>query len=418
MINDHGSIKIERNPEARQREMDDIPPPTDITSNSPDSDPILTDGPPDASNSGFQSFQSGEADASNDHASPGPRPTITPGLTDVSAPSATYTPLPSHDAILLESASSTVQSAKPTTTTARDLDQASQVASEPSHTAQSHSRPASTRTVAIVVPIVVIVLLLPFLIFWYLSCQRRRRTKRSRLRRHNPPQPAILEKRMQDNLARARNEWSPESLFATKKTIDLASSTSLPLQRAQRPKSAHEFRTSDVPNDSLSGFNFDFSRRATTSSKRSTQRPLPDPSNRRSSSGSWEPNSPYPSRSAAFTPPYLPIETPIPPSPPSGMSQPDEQFPPGSEASLSLLAREKIETSNGRHDISPTLSLHEERSPYDASNQPLSDAISEISGISVDHDLWPPGSHSARHFKSRSEVSAIEPYPGPDHRPI
>lgn len=417
MMNEHGPVNVEMSLEARQAQMPDIPRPTAIAGDPPGQDDrIIIDGPLEPPNAGFQSPQPEAADPSNGHASHNPRPTSSSGLPDISPPSATYTP--PFEAIMLETASSTVQSAEPTTTAARNPDQASQATSQPSPTSQSHSRPAGTRTVAIVVPIVVIVLLMPFLVFWYLSCRRRRRTKRSRLHRHSPPQPAILEKRMQDSLARARNEWSPESLFATKKATDLASPTRLPLQRAQRPKSAHEFRTSDVPDESLSGFNFDFSRRATTTSKRSTQRPLPDPSNRRSSSGSWEPNSPYPSRSAAFTPPYQPIGTPIPPSPPSGMSQPDEQFPPGSEASLGLLAREKIETGRGRHDISPALSMHEERSPYDTSNQPLSDAISEISGISVDHDLWPPGSHSARHLKSRSEVSAIEPYPRSDHRPI
>lgn len=322
---------------------------------------------------------------------------------------------------MLDLTSSTTQNPEPTTTAARNSGQTSQATSAPSSPQQSHSRPASTRTVAIVVPIVVVLLLLPFLAFWYLSCRRRRRTQRSRLRHHSPPQTAVLEKRMQENLARARNEWSPESLFATKNTTDLASPARLPLQRAQgaqRPRSAQQFRTSNVPNNSLSGFNFDFSRRATTSSKRSTQLPLPDLSNRRSSSGSWEASSPYPSRSAAITPPYLPTGTPIPHSPPSGISQPDEQFPPGSEASLGLLAGEKAENSSGRPDISPALSLNEERSPYGASNQPLSDAISEISGLSVDHDLWPSGSQSARHLKSRSEVSAIEPYPRPDVRPI
>lgn len=376
-------------------EHGDILPPTNIANEPPfDQDQILFDKSPEASNPDRQPGPPEAAEASDGHASPSPHATI---------PAA---------------ASSTIQNAVPTKTAATSPDQAVEATSAASPLTQSHSRSTSTRTIAIVVPIVVVVLLLPFLAFWYLSCRRRRRTKRSRSRRHSPPQPAILEKRMQDSLARARNEWSPESLFANKKTTDLASPTRLPLQRAQRPRSAHEFRTSDVPDNSLSGFNFDFSRRATTSSKRSTQRPLPDPSNRRSSSGSWETTSPYPSRSAAFIPPYLPVGTPIPPSPP-GISQPDEQFPPGSEASLGLLAREKTETSSGRHDISPALSMHEERSPYGASNQPLSDAISEISGLSVDHDLWPPGPHSARHFKSRSEVSAIEPYPPrPDIRPV
>ena len=418
MMNDHGPMNVEMNLEARRTEKGDILPPTDVANDPPGQDKIVVDQPPEAQNLDRQPGQSEAADASDGHASPSPHATITTGLPDISAPSATYTPS-SREKILVETASSTIQSAVPTKTTATSPDQAVEATSAASPLTQSHSRPASTRTVAIVVPIVVVVLLLPFLAFWYLSCRRRRRTKRSRSRRHSPPQPVILEKRMQDNLARARNEWSPESLFATKKTTDLASPTRLPLQRAQRPRSAHEFRTSDVPNNSLSGFNFDFSRRATTSSKRSTQRPLPDPSNRRSSNGSWEPTSPYPSRSVAFTPPYLPMGAPIPPSPPPEISQPDEQFPPGSEASLGLLAREKTETSSGRHDISPALSMHEERSPYGASNQPLSDAISEISGLSVDHDLWPPGPHSARHFKSRSEVSAIEPYPSrPDIRPI
>lgn len=417
MMNSRDPTKIEMHLEARQPERGDILPPPEFANGPSESEKIITATPLEARNLELRPEPSAAADISGGDASTGPQPTVTPSLPDISAPSATYTPA-LHENILLETASSTIQNTEPTTTTASNSGQAAQATTEPSHLAQSHSRSSNTRTVAIVVPIVVVVLLLPFLIFWYLSCRRRRRAQRSRLHRHSPPQTAILEKRVQDDLARARNEWSPESLFATKNTTDHASPARLPLQRTQRPRSAQELRTSDVPNNSLSGFNFDFSRRATTSSKRSTQRPLPDPGDRRSSNGSWEPISPYPSRSAAFTPPYLPTGTPIPPSPPSGISQPDEQFPPGSEASLGLLAREKTETSSGRHDISPALSLHEDQSPYGASNQPLSDAISEISGLSVDHDLWPPGSHSARHLKSRSEVSAIEPDPRPDVRRI
>ena len=413
-MTDHRGLKnVAMHLEARQPQNNEIPPPLEATSNPPDQ-PIMLDQSREPSSPEVPSEPSGAAHTSAGHASAGPHLPILP---DIAAPSATDSPV-SRDPILSDSGSSTIQKTFPTTTTTKSSDQAVQATSEPSSLPQSHARPATTRTVAIVVPIVVVVLLLPFLVFWYLSRRRRRETQRTRMRRHSPPQPPILEKRMQDNLARARNEWAPESLFATMKTADLASPTRLPLKRAQRPRSAQELRTSGVPNHSLSGFNFDFSRRATTSSKRSTQRPLPDPSNRRSSSGSWEQSSPYPSRSPVFTPPYLPTETAIPPSPPAEINQPDEQFPPGSEASLGLLAREKAETSSGRHDISPALSLHEERSPYGDSNQPLSDAVSEISGLSVDHDLWPAGSQSARHFKSRSEVSAIEPYSRPGIHPI
>lgn len=409
MVNNHGPIPMAMHLEPRV--YGDIARPTDDRS---DLGAIILDGPTPTAPSSEE--QSEAASTSDGLASPSPYPTTSSAFPDISAPADIN--LSASRKFFYDSGSNTIQGPEPTTASARNSGQPLQATNQPSPAPQSHSRPSNTRTVAIVVPIVAVILVIPFLIFWYLSCRRRKRSRRSRLRHQSPPQTAILEKRMQENLARARNEWSPESLFATKNTTDLASPANLPSQRAQRPRSAHQFRTSDPPDNSLSGFNFDFSRRATTSSKRGAQRPLPDPSNRRSSSGSWEPNSPYSSRSAAFSPPYLPTDPPIPPSPSAGISQPDEQFPPGSEASLGLLVGEKAESSSRGHDISPALSLHEERSPYGASNQPLSDAISEISGLSVDPDPWPPGSQSARHFKSRSEVSAMEPYPRPDHPPI
>lgn len=423
MMNNDGPRNIGMRLEARQPQYQDIRPSPE--NNSDHSDIIVAEQlEPSSAESQLEPTEaahtSGGQASRSPHATTTAAPVVIDGVTasDISYQPLTDPPDPRQTGVIFDNEPSTVQSAEPTKTTARDSSQAVQATNEPTHPPQSHGRPTATRTVAIVVPIVVVALLLPFLIFWCLSCRRRKRAQRTRLRRQSPPETAVLEKRMQENLARARKEWSPESLFATKNTTDLASPAKLPLRRVQRPRSAQQLRTSDVPNNSLSGFNFDFSRRATTFSKRSTQRPLPDPSNRRSSIGSWEPSSPYPSRSAAFTPPYLPARTPIPHSPPSRINQTDEQFPPGSEASLGLLAREKAEAGSGRHDISPALSLHEERTPYGASNQPLSDAISEISGLSVDHDLWPPGSQSARHLKSRSEVSAMEPYPRPGINPI
>lgn len=373
----------------------------------------------------FQVGPSAEAYRPGGHQSPDPPATTTAYavvihgiiVPDISYPGATVS-ASLRKSVVYEHVSSIVATPEPTKPTARTPDQAVQVTNEPTPAPVNRGRDTSPPTVAIVVPIVVIALLLSLLIFWYLSCRRRKKIQWTHAHRYHPPETVILDKRMQEKLARARKEWSPESLYATKNPTDLASPTRLPLRRVQRPRSAQQFRASDTPKNSLSGFNFDFSRRATAYSKRGTEAPLPDPGNRRSSISSWEPTSPYPSRPTAPTPPHLPAEIPIPHAQPSGIQQPEDQFPPGSEASLGLLAGEKAEVGNGGHDISPALSFNEERSPYDASNQPLSDAISEVSGLSVDHDLWPGAPGSARHVKSRSEVSAMEPYPRPKINPI
>lgn len=421
--NDHPN-HIELQYEARQPHAD-LPFPSPTASHQ-NATPILIFPEPSriASSAGLQAGPSGEAYRSGGHESPHPPATITGTpvvingfiVPDISNPGESLAIL--RETLIFEHASSIVASPEPTKSTERTPDQAVQATNEPTPTPVSRGRSTNPPTVAIVVPIVVIALLLPFLIFCYLSRRRRKKTQRAHAHRYHPPETVALEKRMQEKLARARKEWSPESLYATKHPTDLASPTRLPLRRMQRPRSAQQFRTSDTPKNSLSGFNFDFSRRATAYSKRGNEPPLPDPGNRRSSISSWEPASPYPSRPTALTPPYLPAGTSTPHAQPSEIQQPEDQFPPGSEASLGLLAGEKAEVGSGGHDISPALSFHEELSPYHASRQPLSDAISEVSGLSVDHDLWPGAPGSARHVKSRSEVSAMEPYPRPKINPI
>lgn len=333
---------------------------------------------------------------------------------DIKNPLASYQSS-GDESLLLDQSSSlgTVDIAGPITTATHTTEAAASGTNEPTRAPESHGRSSSPPTVAIVIPIVVVALLVPLLIIWYLGCRRRTKSKRISSYLLNPPETAILEKRMQENLARAREEWTPDSLFEHKTAKDYGSPSRFPMKRVQRPRSAQQLRTSDPPHGHFSGFNFDFPRRATTFAKRNSQRPLPDPSNRHSSIISWEPGSPYPSRAAAFTPSNHEDATALAHPTTPRFKPPDDPMSSGSEASLGLLAREGVEASTGRQDISPALSLHEEISPYDHSGQPLSDAISEISGLSVDHDLWPGAARAARHLKSRSEVSALEPSPRP-----
>ena len=426
MVNDDRPLYIRMHLQARQHYEDIYPPQTTLVK---DENPTLALATTRPKASGAQSpaEPSGEIHESGDNVLHSPHPMITPAVvisghswSDIPPQSTSY-PAYGGESLIVDDGPSI--DARPVSATTTSITSNTQVAAqgnnEPTSAPESHGRSSSPPTVAIVVPIVVIALLLPLLIFWYLSCRRRRQAEQDRSFHHVPPQTAILEKRMQANLARAREEWRPESLYGTKNTTDHASSVSLPLKRVQRPKSAQQFRTSNTPHNHFGGFNFDFSRCATTFSKRNTQRPLPDPSNRPSSIGSWEPSSPYPSRAAAaFIPQDSPPGTPIPHSPPLEAKQSDDHLVPGSEAALGLLTTENNEAGrDGSNNISPALSLHENVSPYDTSNQPLSDAISEISGLSVDHDLWPGAPWSARHLKTRSEVSALEPYPQPRSDP-
>lgn len=331
---------------------------------------------------------------------------------DISNPFATDVPNPAEQSIIFAQTPSIVQSASPTETSRQIQETNVQTTNEASPAPVKHGLSTSKLTVAIVVPIVVIALLTPLVVLWYLSSRRKKKTQRTPSRRYSPQETSVLEKRMQENLARAREEWSPPSLFPTKESIDLSPPARLPLRRMRRPRSVQQPRTSDTANNNFSGFNFDFSRRGTTFSKRSALPPPPDPNQRNSDTSFWDPGSPFLSRPTPTTPPRFPTGTPIPLSPPLEFNQPEDQFPPSSEASLGLLAGEKDETRNGRDDISYNASLHEDLSPHDTSNQPLSDAISEISGISVEHDLWPAPKQSRRDGDNMSEVSALEPHPG------
>jgi hypothetical protein len=331
---------------------------------------------------------------------------------DISNPFATDLPNPAEQSIIFAQTPSIVQSAGPTETSGPIQEHDVQATNEPPRTPRKHGLSTSELTTAIVVPIVVIALLTPLLVLWCLSSRRRKKTQRTRSRRYSPQETAGLEKRMQENLARAREEWSPPSLFPTKGLIDLSPPARLPLRKMRRPRSVQQLRTSDIANDSLSGFNFDFSRRGTMFSKRSAQPSPLNPNHRHSGTSSWDPGSPYLSRPTSATPPHVPTRTQTPQSPPSEIGHPEGQFPPSSEASLGLLAGERAETGSGRDDISSTASLRDERSPHDTSNHPLSDAISEVSGMSVETDLWTAPKQSGQDGDNMSDISALEPHPG------
>lgn len=321
---------------------------------------------------------------------------------DILYPSVTNPASLRESRIMLDEAPTSVGYARPTETFAGNQEQEIQGTNEITGAPRSQGLSTTELTVAIAVPIGVIAFLLPLIILWCLSRKRRHKTEQTRLRHRSPPDTAMLKRRMQEDLAYALDERSPRSPLGTQNTIDVASPSRRPSRRVRRPRSARR------SNSSLSGFNFDFSRRGTTFAKRLSQRPLPDPRKRHSRNMSRDPHSPYATHPTPSAPPYLSNEVGTSPSAPAGI-QPSGD-PPGSGSLLMSLAKEKIETGNDGRDRSSAASFTEP-SPFEDSNHPGSDAISEISRMSVDHHPWTAIQRSGRDAECMSVVSALEPYP-------
>lgn len=188
-------------------------------------------------------------------------------------------------------------------------------------------------------------------------------------------------------------------------------------------------RTSRVPNDSLSGFNFDFSRRATMFSARSTQPTMRDPSLRPSSNYTWILPSPSPSRPMTPARPYIPprLETPKLPELPLAPTHPDHTSKINPEISNQSTTEAlphpdsygKLHTrASSNHSLSAkNLSVHNGSNLQAPFFQPHPDAISDVSGLSSDQSLCVATQQPQHDPATMSDVSALGSEPNPRMNP-
>lgn len=287
----------------------------------------------------------------------------------------------------------------------------------------------SKLTAIIVVPIVLLAILLPILIVWFLGWRRRVKARKKGSHRQSPLENKVLEDKMQKNLIRVQEKRHSKTFQPTKSTIELVSHGRSRPTRLQRPMSAQQFRTSHIPNTSLSGFNFGFSRRATMFSARSTPQPVLEPPERNSETFVWESPPPYPlpvvqpqSPPRIHTPQSLESLTPSPrrPSLVSRFSRADSSYNLATEATPPMEGHGTVHVRSPSGQLSDG-NLHSLNASNlgDSSSRRQTDAMSDVSALSFDHRLWVATQHLSRDDDDDvvSEVSVLEPHPGTSINP-
>ena len=295
----------------------------------------------------------------------------------------------------------------------------------------------SRLTAIIVVPIVLIAILSPIFIVWCIS--RRRRGKIQRHSRWHSSQEAKL---LGQERAKSMTESAPEDRPQRRSFRQQRSTTSLPPHRRkparslEQRRSARQLRTSHIPNHSLSGFNFDFSRRATMFSARSTQPTVRDPTARPSSTNTWIITPPSDPRSPTFAHLCIPprIQTPQPTASPPSLSEtgPPAQTHSSSPNSPSILLPThplpppetcgKVHTRNASRPLNDEnlAALNSSTLTHPISQPHPVDAVSEVSGLSFDRSLCVATQRQDHRLDDRdamSEVSALEPDPDESMHP-
>lgn len=280
-------------------------------------------------------------------------------------------------------------------------------------------------TAVIVVPIVLLAILSPILIVWFLSWRWRRRY-RSHNRRSVPKNEKFEKENEKERnpvgpppQARQLRSSPPKRCTASLPPPPRRPFTTTPDQR----RNTQQLRTSRIPNHSLSGFNFDFSRRATMFSARSTQPTIKDSNLRPSSTYTFILPPPSASRPMTLAQPYIPPRIPSPNLPKSPIHL--DQI---SDINLEILSQQTPEAlphpnryGEVHTRVSSSYSLSAENlSVHNGSNlqapfsQPHPDAVFEISGLSFDHALWFATQQPQCDPDAVSEVSALEPEPNSD----
>lgn len=281
-------------------------------------------------------------------------------------------------------------------------------------------------TAVIVVPIVLLAILSPILIVWFLSWRRR---KRNRSRRSTPQKIILLEDEKENSsMGTPPQERSKRrSSATTRNTASLPPPPRPPRKDLEQRRSAQQFSTAPMPvNTDLSGFNFDFSRRASVRasvfSALSTQQPGEDPNfrptrpPRPSSTHTWNIFPPTPSPVAIATPYFPPQkQNPKPPEKQANNINPVAPLSPPISEALPTLSHPNM-YGNFHTSSSPRPLNDENLSVHNSSNYPKIvssypphlDAVSEISGLSFDHDLWAASQRPTQEMGAVSEMSVQE----------
>lgn len=330
---------------------------------------------------------------------------------------------PVEPAILTESAPLPVTSSSPTSTQPSSTSIAKETQSIVNPPVTHHGLSNSAWTAIIVVPIVLLAILSPMLILWFIGWRRKRR-HRSQTRPSAAPEGDLLEGEKEK---RSMSTIASQGRGVEGSSLPKRSTASLPPPRrefardVQKRRSIRRPRTSLMSRTSLSGFNFDFSRRATMFSARSTQPNLQDPNPRRSSTNTW--SLPPVSSSRPMSPAQASLASPMehsrrpesPSQPQHSVRRPDIGLGSSSDRPAEVLARLEC---YGQVHLGPPRPLSDENvSVHNSSNlqypffQPHSDAVSDISGLSFDHRLWIATQGRQLQTDAVSEVSALDQDP-------
>ena len=271
-------------------------------------------------------------------------------------------------------------------------------------TSPCHGLSNSKLTAVIVVPIILLAILSPILIVWFLSWRRRRRHwcyNRRSIRKDVKLEREKEREKEKDTVGFPPQARQPRSSPPKRGTASLPPPSRRPFTTTpDKRESTQQLRTSRIPNHSLSGFDFDFSRRATMFSARSTQPTIRDPSVRQSSAYTWILPPPSASRPMTLAQPYIPprVQTPILPECPLAPQQLDQTYninlEVSSQSSTEVLPHPDSYGKVHKH-ASSTCSLSVENlSVHNSSNlqapfsQPHPDAVSEMSDRSFYRSLW------------------------------
>lgn len=309
-----------------------------------------------------------------------------------------------------------------------------------------HGLSNSKLTAIIIIPTVLLAILSPILIVWFLSWRRRRRN-RSYNRRSVPKFEKGMGKNTVGSPSQARqlrrtppkrstSSLPPPQTRQLRSTPPKRSTSSLPpppktpfTVTPDQPKRTQQFRTSRISNNSLSGFDFEFSHRASMFSTRSTQPTIRDPNLRPSSADTWILPSPSASRPLTLSQPYIPsrIRTPnLPESPlaPQHLDNTSNINPEvSSQSTAEVLTHPdnygKVHTrSSSIYSLSvENLFVHNGSNLQAPFSQPHPDAMSDISGLSFDQALGFATQQPQHAPDAVSEVSVLEPDPNPGINP-
>lgn len=356
-------------------------------------------------------------------------PTLTPTFPDIPYPSSLSSVVP---IIISDLSPSPHTSQSPPSTT--QLPPGVAAVENPESTAAAASPgdglSDSKLTAVIVVPIVLLAILSPILIVWFLSWRRRRR--HPSYNRRSIPKEEKFEREKEKEKEKNPVD-SPPQARQLRSSPAKRSTASLP-PPPRRPftttpdhrRNTQQPRTSRISNHSLSGFNFDFSRRTSMFSARSTQPTIRDPNLRPSSTYTFILPPPSASRPMTLAQPYIAPRIPSPKLPESPI-YPDQLSDINPETSRQQKSKVlphpdrygKVHTRvTSSYSLSAeNLSIHNGSNLQAPFSQPHPDAVSEISGLSFDHALWVATQQPQRDPDAVSEVSALEPDPNSDMNP-